>query len=831
MADAQAVVKVVADTSEAISSIKSFESTLKTALSIGAIVAFGVAMRGVLSESGKHLTDLSDTLGISAKSLQLLQTAAKLSSVGVDEFDAGLRKMSATIGESLITGSGKAIGAFQRLHLNLQEVSRLPVDQQFKKITAALLEVNNMAERNALARDIFGKQGDRLVQINSSLDQVTKQFDNLGISLTQIDTEALAEADNKLDLMSASIKGGVTKAMAELAPYIIVIVDDITKAIEKAGGFDKVMQVVKTTIKLATEAAIILFSFFAAGKIVAIIGLVLEWGGALLTLVKTIREVGIATVVMEALATGGLSAIATATLGVAGAILATKAANKLFDSVQSDVVLKQKELVTTAQAHTAELNKQIPVVTEIDDKMKEQLASIQKAIDQQKINNQDLRDKLSLGDEEAKKNKTINEIIQKTKELKGAITPEVQKQVDKLIAEAKTEAIITEELNKQLKIRDQLKGVLNPETNVGSGLQSMIKGTPLESMIALRNEAKNVKAAIDSIDIGKGFKDSLDLLGIQYKKTIQDGKETYRMSEAEHEKYIGFKKDLDHAYEEYRKDTDNRITLIEAEGDVLRITKELDFYKQLMDLQFTATLDIEQEKLRIAEEYSQKKLDLELARIQRTLMAEKSGIAEILSAQDKAVLQQIGAQDRQRQIVADRVAFEKKSGVEQTAFAIDQGAQMFNALGAQNKKAFEIAKAFNIANAIMNTYLAATKALATYPPPFGFIAAAAAIGMGLAQIAVIKSQQYSGKAVGGGVSGGQTYMIGERGPELFTPASSGSITPNDKMGGANQTTVNFNIVANDTKGFDQLLIQRKDMISKIIADAQMDKGRRTQWQT
>ena len=495
------------------------------------------------------------------------------------------------------------------------------------------------------------------------------------------------------------------------------------------------------------------------------------------------------------------------------------------------MVLKQKELVTTAQAHTAELNKQIPVVTEIDDKMKEQLASIQKAIDQQKINNQDLRDKLSLGDEEAKKNKTINEIIQKTKELKGAITPEVQKQVDKLIAEAKTEAIITEELNKQLKIRDQLKGVLNPETNVGSGLQSMIKGTPLESMIALRNEAKNVKAAIDSIDIGKGFKDSLDLLGIQYKKTIQDGKETYRMSEAEHEKYIGFKKDLDHAYEEYRKDTDNRITLIEAEGDVLRITKELDFYKQLMDLQFTATLDIEQEKLRIAEEYSQKKLDLELARIQRTLMAEKSGIAEILSAQDKAVLQQIGAQDRQRQIVADRVAFEKKSGVEQTAFAIDQGAQMFNALGAQNKKAFEIAKAFNIANAIMNTYLAATKALATYPPPFGFIAAAAAIGMGLAQIAVIKSQQYSGKAVGGGVSGGQTYMIGERGPELFTPASSGSITPNDKMGGANQTTVNFNIVANDTKGFDQLLIQRKDMISKIIADAQMDKGRRTQWQT
>ena len=39
------------------------------------------------------------------------------------------------------------------------------------------------------------------------------------------------------------------------------------------------------------------------------------------------------------------------------------------------------------------------------------------------------------------------------------------------------------------------------------------------------------------------------------------------------------------------------------------------------------------------------------------------------------------------------------------------------------------------------------------------------------------------RAAGGPVSAGGTYMVGERGPELFTPSRSGSIIPNNAMGG------------------------------------------------
>ena len=39
------------------------------------------------------------------------------------------------------------------------------------------------------------------------------------------------------------------------------------------------------------------------------------------------------------------------------------------------------------------------------------------------------------------------------------------------------------------------------------------------------------------------------------------------------------------------------------------------------------------------------------------------------------------------------------------------------------------------------------------------------------------------RADGGQVNAGRTYLVGERGPELFSPASHGSITPNSKLQG------------------------------------------------
>ena len=55
-------------------------------------------------------------------------------------------------------------------------------------------------------------------------------------------------------------------------------------------------------------------------------------------------------------------------------------------------------------------------------------------------------------------------------------------------------------------------------------------------------------------------------------------------------------------------------------------------------------------------------------------------------------------------------------------------------------------------------------------------------------------------AMGGPVSAGSPYVVGEKGPELFVPHASGTIVPNHKMGssgggGSGGVTVNYNIAA------------------------------------
>jgi hypothetical protein len=76
---------------------------------------------------------------------------------------------------------------------------------------------------------------------------------------------------------------------------------------------------------------------------------------------------------------------------------------------------------------------------------------------------------------------------------------------------------------------------------------------------------------------------------------------------------------------------------------------------------------------------------------------------------------------------------------------------------AQQKRAFQIQKAVNIAGATMDTYKAAASALKDSPAPFNFIAMAAVITAGLLNVKKIASQKFEGGGAsggGGGASGG-----------------------------------------------------------------------------
>lgn len=79
----------------------------------------------------------------------------------------------------------------------------------------------------------------------------------------------------------------------------------------------------------------------------------------------------------------------------------------------------------------------------------------------------------------------------------------------------------------------------------------------------------------------------------------------------------------------------------------------------------------------------------------------------------------------------------------------------------------------------------------------------------------------SGKASGGPVYAGNAYMVGERGPELFVPGTSGRIEPNGSAGGI---TVQMNIVTQDSNSFRENEPQILNRLFGAMARAQRSLG-------
>ncbi len=166
---------------------------------------------------------------------------------------------------------------------------------------------------------------------------------------------------------------------------------------------------------------------------------------------------------------------------------------------------------------------------------------------------------------------------------------------------------------------------------------------------------------------------------------------------------------------------------------------------------------------------------------------------------------------------------EDKLNEERLSNAISTSTAMIHQMKGYNKSWFDASKALAIAESIMNTYKAATAALAIQPPPVGIAFASIIAGLGFANVARIRSQKYEGKEMGGTVRSGQPYIVGEAGAELFTPGQTGSITPNNAMGG---NTVNININAVDAQGIDDLLNDRRALLVSVIQKSMREQGMR-----
>jgi DNA repair exonuclease SbcCD ATPase subunit len=149
----------------------------------------------------------------------------------------------------------------------------------------------------------------------------------------------------------------------------------------------------------------------------------------------------------------------------------------------------------------------------------------------------------------------------------------------------------------------------------------------------------------------------------------------------------------------------------------------------------------------------------------------------------------------------DQLEIAHKKEASDAEIALDQKAKdakiqkakdLLQIAGTISQGLFDSQKATAVANAVMNTYEAATKALTAAPPPFNKILMAATIASGIAQVKKIVQTKPGDKNVSAGGSGGSVsspqrgfFDTDFRGgssfqdPSMdrFTPSSPGSVAP------------------------------------------------------
>ena len=75
-----------------------------------------------------------------------------------------------------------------------------------------------------------------------------------------------------------------------------------------------------------------------------------------------------------------------------------------------------------------------------------------------------------------------------------------------------------------------------------------------------------------------------------------------------------------------------------------------------------------------------------------------------------------------------------------------------------------------------------------------------------------------GRAAGGPVTGGNSYLVGEKGPEIFTPGKSGNITPNNQLGGTSNVTINVDAGGSSMQGNAEQAGQLGRMLAAAVQD-------------
>lgn len=343
--------------------------------------------------------------------------------------------------------------------------------------------------------------------------------------------------------------------------------------------------------------------------------------------------------------------------------------------------------------------------------------------------------------------KSIDDRIAANEKL-GGVLDEQEKAMKKLAA-TKVAAASAELAQNRTSI--DLQVALKEAINEQAAIEAQVAGLRSEYLVNQTGLAKE-KLAIDASIAASTNKITLDqqkanaelikdeILKLETKKSIA-------AQEAELE-LTRLQQNIDNAKVGTQARADAEIAYAEKKAEINNQVLALDDSLNIAILDRAAKTRTEQEALLVADYELSKalgeaKFQDELDLYEKTRALERQNIeARIHTAAELEAFD--------KQTAAGRIQIEKATQETKLAIISDALGAVADAVGRESAAG----KAFAVAQAVMNTYSAANKALSAYPPPFSFIAAATTIAAGLINVKKIISTPLPATAGGSNAGSG-----------------------------------------------------------------------------
>ena len=237
-------------------------------LAVAGIAALGAGAAAVasglanLSGRVEELANTASRLGTSFEFVQVLDEAAKRSGASIDEIASSLQKFEVNIVKAR-EGGNDAAKAFQQLGISQEELLNTDPTTLAQRVAVALGDIEDPAQRAALATELLGKKGLELLPAFDSLDDSQAALERFSATISGVDVERLAGVDDSFDDIRTALQGLSQNLLTPFAG----LADGVASAIADAiGGFTNLLEPILRRIQPFIDA--IGDGFTAVGEVI-----------------------------------------------------------------------------------------------------------------------------------------------------------------------------------------------------------------------------------------------------------------------------------------------------------------------------------------------------------------------------------------------------------------------------------------------------------------------------------------------------------------------------------------------------------------------------------